>query len=296
MKALFRAVVLAAALPSLAFAQGVKHPTLVQPASPPELGVVQGVQDYSVVRARGSNADCDATEETIWSSGAVYTWITTADELRIKSGGNAADAYAGNGAREIVVEGLDASWDPISERIQTQGTAASIKTTQQFLRLNRAYVRLAGTYTAANTAAITIETEAGTTVGIIPTEAGTSDFAGYSVPDGFTAYVAGVATSTTVAGTITIQKRIAADDVAAPLTGELTELILQTPAVYTYAPLRSMIALPARSDVWMTCGTGTNMFVTGVLDIYLVPDKSALNATPTPTPIPSPTPSPSPTP
>lgn len=297
---MLRAVLLALCLLLFGTAHASQqHPEAVRPVEPPEVAAARGFDrvgsaEAQLVRVSGANADCDATEEGVWTAGGAFNFLAAADELRIKSGGNAADIYGGNGAQEIVVVGLDANWDVISEVIQTKGAAASDKTAQKFIRLNDAYVRISGTNGAANTGAIDIETEAGTTIAQIPAVFGKKSGAFYTVPDGYTGYVPTWAPSSTVAGFVSLSTHIA-DDVATPFASRNTQIIdgvLNGRLIKLGAPL----VVPARTDVFATCSVGTNMIVSAYFDIYLVPDTTPIAATPTPMPSPSPTPTPTPTP
>lgn len=295
-RALLALVLLALASPALGTSA---NPESVRVVEPPELSAARGFSRTGGVNAitvfvGGSNADIDTAEESIWTTGGAYTFITAADELRIKASGSPADIYSGNGAREVVVEGLDASWNRISEVIQTKGAAASAKTSQKFIRLNRAYVRLAGTYTASNTAAITIETEAGTTLGVIPTEAGTTEMtqAIYSVPNGYAAYITGYAfTNSVTAGTVQkLWVRPRADNTTAPVPGQrlLSTDVTAAKTGSWYYNYDAPIYVPPKSDVWAAASGSANDYATAYFEIYLVPDVPA----PTPSPIPSPTPTP----
>ena len=116
---------------------------------------------------------------------AAIAWPIVADELRIKAGGNAADTAAGAGAREVTFEGLDINLNAISESVATAGASASAATTAQFFRLQRAWVSSCGTYSAANTAAMTIETQAGLTQSVISIEEGQTQRAAYTTPAGW---------------------------------------------------------------------------------------------------------------
>lgn len=58
-------------------------------------------------RKFGDNPAVGTTYEIIESGGGVYPWPTSAQPVRIRAGGNAADTAGGAGARSILVTGLD---------------------------------------------------------------------------------------------------------------------------------------------------------------------------------------------
>jgi hypothetical protein len=115
--------------------------------------------------------------------------LSAATTVRVKAG-NAADTSSGAGAREITIQGIDSNLNEIKESIATAGTSASNETAASFWRVHRAYVSAVGTYGVANTAAMVIENAAGGTDLIqIAAGEGQSQFAGWSVPIGKTAYL-----------------------------------------------------------------------------------------------------------
>lgn len=114
---------------------------------------------------------------------------TTADTVRIKAGGNAADDAAGAGVRSITVEGLDETGTPASESIATAGASASASTTTTFIRVNRCYATTSGSQVGANTGDIFVETTGGVDLIEILAGFGQSQHCGFSIPLGFTAYV-----------------------------------------------------------------------------------------------------------
>ena len=132
--------------------------------------------------------------------GGLYQMLqpAAATALRVKAG-NAADTAAGNGARTIVLEGLDETGAIVTPTLTTAGASASTATTETFIRLYRAYVATSGLY--ANTtgpveshaADIVIENGGGgtdwLTIDSTDYAKGQSEVACYSVPTGKTAYL-----------------------------------------------------------------------------------------------------------
>lgn len=172
------------------------------------------------------------------SIGGIYQTpqVAGATTLRIAAGGNAADTAAGAGAREVTLEGLNASGARITETLATAGASASASTSQTFVRLYRAYVSSTGTYATvaagSHTADVVIENTAGTadwaTIDLNGFARGQSEIGLYTVPLGKTAYIMSIhfAVDSVKTTEIIIFKR---------------ENILETAAPYT--PLREVLAL-----------------------------------------------------
>lgn len=213
--------------------------------------------DVSGVQKFGYNADIASSYEYVCDAGGTtYAgFLTTADEVRIKVGGNAADTAAGAGAREVTIQGLNASGVLTTEAVATAGASASSKTTAQFIRVFRAWVSASGAYGAANTGLITLETEGGTEVARISAGVGQSLMAIYTVPAGKVAYVTRFYAAADTARTVDYRlfQRQDADTIAAPFTaprllGQWTGRTSPIEVRYEVAPGG---ALPAMTDIYV---------------------------------------------
>ncbi len=240
-----------------------------------DLEVSRGLRDgFTAIHKFGENPDVAVSStEDIWFGGGSYAgWITAADEVRIKAGGNAADDSGGAGAQSIVVEGLDGNWADASETIVTNGANVSTKTTTAFFRVFRAYVANVGTYGGANTGNITIETEAGTVVAIIPAGKGQTQMSMYTVPAGKTAYLQQLFATVAAAKAADIElfQRQNADDVSTPFTSKrLVEAFIgiTSEGVIRY---KAMPSFPAKTDLWAVATTGTGAAASVVISYDLI--------------------------
>lgn len=237
------------------------------------------VYGHSIVHKFGRNdavASGGGYEFVSLLSGAT-SFLSAATTVQIKAGGNAADSNVGAGAREVTVQGLDATGALVSEAITTNGASASTATSTAFLRLFRAYVSSAGTYGSANTAAITIE-DSGSAADLITilAEEGQSFYAGYSVPLGKTAYLlsAVVSVDATQNANIRLRKRDSLTSISSAIEANRIQLQWQgLPAgLHYYAP-RSPLAFDALTDVWWEAqgGAGTTK-VSVDFELLLVDD------------------------
>jgi len=102
------------------------------------------IQSHRIVNKFGRNADVDlAAAEEVWATGGLRTYLAAAETLDIVST-DAADAGAGTGARTVLLEGCDASFEEITEIVTLAGLTPVV-TTQAFIRLNRVFVVTTGT-------------------------------------------------------------------------------------------------------------------------------------------------------
>lgn len=147
------------------------------------------VPKHRLVHKFGHNLDVDTTTdpETVWARGGLYTFLSAPSTLTVASD-NPADISTGTGAHTIIVEGLDANYDEISENFNISGAVPQVGKTI-FLRVNRAYVTTAGT-NETNIGTITVSaTVGGTILATIPRLYGQTQQTVYTVPNNHKAYL-----------------------------------------------------------------------------------------------------------
>lgn len=148
-----------------------------------EMNVARGLIPGQYVEMKnGYCATMAAGGATIWSQSTPYPWSswTTAQQLYIIST-SASDAGQG-----CYIEGLDASYNKISEVVTTNGTTA-VATTQNFLRINRAYLVSGNVNVGSITQRLTSGT--GTVVGGMYPSFSRNKQGVFTVPNGYTAYI-----------------------------------------------------------------------------------------------------------
>jgi hypothetical protein len=116
-------------------------------------------------------------EETIWEVGGIYQYPSSAVPMTVTSSSGATD----NGV-EVTVQGLDASYNELSENVTLAGLGTAT-TSGSFLRVYRAFV--AGSTAPAGTITIT---NGGTTYAYVNSD-NQSLMALWTVPAGYTAYL-----------------------------------------------------------------------------------------------------------
>ena len=121
-------------------------------------------------------------EATIWNEAILYPWSswTAAQKLYVVS------TSASDTGQVLRIEGLDASYNKITEDVTTNGVTA-VATTQNFLRLNRGYI-ISG---ASNVGSITqrLTSGSGTVVGSMAIGFARNKGGFFTVPNGYTAYI-----------------------------------------------------------------------------------------------------------
>jgi hypothetical protein len=163
-------------------------------------GQVQGHRNVTVF---GFNPDVDSTQVSVWPLPSLITFPATALQMTVSSS-SANDASADTGARTIVVEGLDANYNEISETVTMNGQTA-VTMTKALLRVNYAYVLTAGSNNGAagdiyvGTGTVTAGVPA-TVYDIIKFDYNVTTTGSYTVPAGYTAYVSQGLFSTGQAG------------------------------------------------------------------------------------------------
>ena len=234
------------------------------------------IKGHSMVHKFGRNASVPNGSWAFVNNLGFTAWpLSAATTVRIKAGGNAADTAAGAGARAVVVQGINAAGDEVTETIVTAGAAASAVTTETFWRLHRAWVSSCGTYGGANVGAVTFENGAGGT-DLLKIEAaeGQTQFAGFTIPAGKTGYLLSLH--------ITVDAQKAADarvftraditDTTAPVASKRLDLFFDgLLGDFQYLPKGPELSVSALSDIWVEAsGAGAGTEVSADFELLLV--------------------------
>lgn len=203
--------------------------TRVGTYEPFELQVSRGqIMGHTSITVFGYNPDVDTTEETIWPDGGTIVHPTTASVLKVSST-SADDTSAGTGARTVFIEGLDGSYNVISETVILTGQTA-VNTTNSYMYVNQLYVVTVGSG-GENAGVINVGTGV-VTAGVpavlydlIAAGYNTRTTAHYCVPAGYTAYL--------VQGAITAGQASGSTSVTAFLKQHGPDGILRVAAVST---------------------------------------------------------------
>ena len=180
---------------------------------PFELQVSRGqIQGHRNVTVFGFNPDVDTTEVSVWPLPSLITFPASALQMTVSSS-SANDTSAGTGARTIVVQGLDANYNEVTETVTMNGQTA-VTMTASFIRINYAYVATAGSGNSAagdiyiGTGTVTAGVPA-TVYNIIKFDYNNTTTGSYTVPAGYTAYISqGLFSSGQAGGSNQVQGRL----------------------------------------------------------------------------------------
>lgn len=180
---------------------------------PFELQVARGqIQGHRSVVVFGFNPDVDTSQVSVWPLPSLITFPSAALQMTVSST-SANDTSAGTGARTVVVQGLDANYNEVSETVTLNGQTAVTMTTSM-LRINYASVATAG---SGNGAAGDIYIGTGTVTAGVPATAydiikfdyNTTITGSFTIPAGYTAYVSqGLFSSGQAGGSNQVQGRL----------------------------------------------------------------------------------------
>ena len=147
-------------------------------------GLVPGYSSFSVF---GYNPDVDQTEESVWPDGGTVPHPTSASQLTVVSTSTDDDGSpAGTGALTVYIEGLNGSYETVSETVTMNGTT-DVTTANSYLYINQFYVATVGTG-GANVGEITLK-QSTTLYDIIAVGNNQRTTGHYCVPAGYTAYL-----------------------------------------------------------------------------------------------------------
>jgi hypothetical protein len=195
--------------------------------------------------------------------------------VRIKAGGNAADAFGGSGAISVEIFGLNESFIEVTETIIPSGTGVSQPTSGSFWRVYRAGVVDVGTYGAANIDDIVIENSNGSSDRLeITADEGQTQHCAYSIPSGSIGYLMSMHAHVDggKAADIRVFSRENLNVVISPMTSKRLKLYYDgVLGTIDYLPDAPNIILPPLTDVWVEArGGGANTEVSVDMEILII--------------------------
>jgi hypothetical protein len=235
------------------------------------------IPGHRSVTVFGFNGDVDQTEVTVWPHTGLIPHPATAIAMKVSSS-DAADTSAGTGARTVLIQGLDADYNEISEVVTLSGQTAAM-TTKNYLRINYASVATAGSGQSAagdiyiGTGTVTAGVPA-TVYNLIKFNYNDTVTGHYTVPAGYTAYLMqGLFSAGQASGSTQVQGRLltaGADGIRH--TAALTTL---NNGVADYA-FEFPIAIPEKTDLEATAiGSANNNGCSSMFVLLLVAGPNA---------------------
>ena len=171
----------------------VRSITQVGTYEPFELQVARGqITGHSTVNIYGFQVSVTTSNIPIWEVAGAYAYPAAATTMNLVSTVNTGEDLSGT---TILIQGLDANYDSISETLALTGTTVAV-TTKSYLRINNMSVA-SGTPTGT----ITLKNLANSvTYAQINPSIGRSQMAIYTVPAGYTFYLSRIDAYTSANG------------------------------------------------------------------------------------------------
>jgi hypothetical protein len=237
----------------------IRSITQVGTYEPFDLQVARGqITGHSTVNIYGANATISTAYVPVWEDVTAYTYPVAAAKM------NLASSAAGDTSATVLIRGLDASYNMISETLALNGTTA-VETVNSYLRINSI-----GVASGSPTGTITLKDLTDTTTyAKITATFGRSQMAIYTVPAGYTLYLSRINAYTSLNGNdgafVTYRNyQIQSNGV--------TTLTQQAPFTQYYLAQRVMPRpFAEKTDIQLQAKTSTgNAFVSIAAEGYLV--------------------------
>lgn len=222
---------------------------------PFELQVARGqITMHSTVNIYGFQVSVTTTNIPVWEVAGAYAYPASATTMHLASSVNTGEDLSGT---TILIQGLDADYNMISETLSLTGTTVAT-TTKSYLRINAMSVA-----TGAPTGTITLKNLANSvTYAQINPSIGRAQMAIYTVPAGYTFYLSRVDAYTSANGSSAdwIQYR----NVSTTSAG-VTSLTQQAPFTNTYHAQR-VIPRPfsEKTDIQLQAKTSANTYAVAI--------------------------------
>jgi len=213
----------------------------------------------------GFNPDVNGTEETIWDVGGIYAYPGSAVAMTVTTD---AGTPANDNGVQVLVSGLDADYNEVSEEVTLAGSGTAT-TTQTFLRVNRAYV----SGSQAPTGNLNI-TNGGTTYARITLGENQTLMALWTVPAGYTAFLDHVNIAT---GTTNANQYVTAQIVQRQLGGVFRVMMKQTLGSGGVADflLRYPISVPEKTDLEVRAiSSGSNNLISANFSMIYIKNET----------------------
>lgn len=242
--------------------------------------VLNKVDGFAMVHKFGRN---DSVPNGSWAPvnllGSNAGHLQQARLIRVKAGNVNDDNAGGSGMRTVQVLGLSNSGTAIGHTFDLAGTSASSDSSVEFRRVFRAYGVGQGSYTAPyNVGPVVIE-DSGVVIGDliqIAAGEGQSQYCGYTVPLGTTAYIASCffTVDASKAADLRLFQRVDAFDIVGIVGAQ--RIIRHFDGVLGDLPFKPRSPLgpfPALTDLWVEAqGGGAGTEVSADIELILVDD------------------------
>ena len=208
-----------------------------------------GTKFYSTNKF-GYNPSVGSSYEDVWGYGGNLTFLSTAYTLNIVSSSSDDDADpAGSGAHSVKIIGVDSNYNYLDEEKDLNGMS-TVTTTNQFLRVYRAFITRAGTG-EVNAGNITISaTTGGSVQAYIGSGDGQTLMATYTIRDGYYGLVTGYSVSIGVTDSAQVELMVRSED-GVRRVQQVQNMGKGTNFFENFNDVGSPILITPRSDVFM---------------------------------------------
>lgn len=211
----------------------------------------------------GHNDGVGTTNETVWPPGGMYPWPTQATVCTIYSD-SASDAFGGIGATAVLVNGLDADYNVLTEIVLLNGVT-NVNSVGEFLRVNSTIVVGIGSE-GENVGTIDVEVDGNVVSCIEPTNNLSSALV-YTIPadrEGFI-YATTIGTGSGKEGVMTLWFT---NGEASPFYN-VSELKIYQSTIYIPFVIPNIV--PEKSDIEIRCrSTASTISCHGNMGVMLV--------------------------
>jgi len=234
---------------------------------PFDLQVARGqITGHSTVNIYGFQVSVTTTNIPVWEVAGAYAYPASATTMHLASSVNTGPDLSGT---TIIIRGLDANYNQISETVALTGTTVAV-TTKSYLRI----ISMAVT-AGVPTGTITLKDLTNTTTyAQINPSIGRSQMAIYTVPAGYTFYLSRIDAYTSANGSSAdwVQYR----NVQTSSTGVVT-LTQQAPFTNTYHAQRVMPRpFTEKTDIQLQAKTSANTYAVSIAaEGYLIKNDGA---------------------
>ena len=253
------------------------NPNTVQIAQSSGLMIARNLVDEQTSNYKfGANPAVGTSEEVVWDAGGDYVFLTAAEKMKVASD-NVADVYnTGDGAWDVLIIGMDANYNEISEIVELNGKT-NVLTTNAYIRVYRCMVLHGGsdavkTINGGNIGTITIigETTATKQAQINPNK-GQTLMCVLTVPAGYAMYITSLSYASAKRDDVLVQAKFRNDvlDNNGVFSVKYEDVLYET--IFNN-PFSIPIGIPEYTDMIITAtnlGTG-NAYVTSSWDYILI--------------------------
>ena len=221
-------------------------------------GLVSGATPVNIF---GYQASVGTSFIPVWENTTAYTYPASATTMLLWS------SSASDTAVQIFIEGLDASYNPITETLTLTNGTTGVTTVNSYLRVNRISV-----VNTVNPVGIINLGNAGKTIQYaeIGVGAGKSQMAIYTVPNGYTFYLTRVQATSNQVGNVS--SSYCTYRVQSYNPSNISQVVLQTPFTNLFSVNRIVpFAYAAKTDLQFQANTPSSTAAVGIqIEGYLI--------------------------